>query len=63
VTVTGIVPVILPELAIITVVPGAFPVTSPPALMLAITGSEELHMTELVRIWTLPSLKLPVAVN
>jgi hypothetical protein len=57
------VPLILPELAVIVVTPEAIPVASPPVLMLAISGAEELHITESVTFLLLPSLNVPMAVN
>jgi hypothetical protein len=60
VIVSDVVPLILPELAVIVVTPGATPVAIPPDLMLAMFGAVELHMTEPVTILLLPSLKLPL---
>lgn len=58
--VSDVVPLILPELAVIVVTPETAPVASPPVLMLAISGAEELHITEPVTFLMLPSLKVPV---
>ena len=47
----------------IVTVPAAEPDAVPPAAMLAIVESEELHWTELVISFVLPSESLAVAVN
>ena len=61
--VSNVDPLILPELAVIVLTPVVIPVASPPELMLATPGAWELHITVLVMISTLPSVKVPVAVN
>lgn len=43
--------------------PVPVPVTRPLALMVAAAVFEEVHVTELVRLWVVPSLNVPVAVN
>src|SRR5207302_1991562 len=49
--------------AVTLVEPAATPIARPLPSMLAAEGFEELQMTEFVRFWVLPSLKVPVAVN
>jgi hypothetical protein len=60
--VSDIVPVTLPDVAVMVTVPLETPVASP-ALLIAATGPLELHVTALVRSCELPSLKTPVAAN
>jgi hypothetical protein len=48
-TVTKADPLIVPEVAVIVVVPNFTAVANPPALMVAVAGVEELHVTELVK--------------
>src|SRR5438105_13334776 len=43
--------------------PMPVPVARPLALMVAADAFEEDQLTEVVRFWVLPSLKVPVAVN
>jgi hypothetical protein len=61
VTVSVVVPVILPELAVMVLVPAATPVARPEVLMVATDGvaDNQLAATALV----LPSLYVPVALN
>ena len=61
--VSDVAPGILPEAAVIVVTPAAVRVASFPELMLAIPGAVALHITELVAISTLPSFKVPLALN
>src|SRR5580765_4337287 len=67
VTVSTVEPVIVPEVALIVVVPAATPVARPwvPLVLLIVATpvSDEAHVTDVVRFWVLPSLKVPVAVN
>ena len=49
--------------AVMFVEPMATAVSRPVALTLAAAVFEELQVTELVRFWVLPSLKVPVAVS
>lgn len=49
--------------ALIVLVPVRRPLAIPLALMVATAALDEFHVTEFVRFWVLPSLKLPVAVN
>ena len=67
VTVSFVVPEMEPEVAVMVVVPVPALVAKPwvpVALLTVATGVlEELHCTELVRFWVLPSLKVPVAAN
>ena len=51
------------ELALIWEVPWAIPVARPTALIIATAAFEETHVTELVRLWVLPSEYVPVAAN
>lgn len=58
------VPEKVPEVAvIITESPAATPVASPELLIDATLALEEVHATELVMFFVLPSLYLPVALN
>ena len=52
-----------PEVAVIVTVPAAEPDAAPPAAMLAMFESEELHCTELVISFVLPFESWAVAVN
>ncbi len=56
VTVTVVEPVIEPEVAEIVADATARPVTSPPPVMLAVAVFEEIQVTELVRLFVLPSV-------
>ena len=47
----------------IVVLPAVRVVARPAALMVATLGFDELHVTEAVRFWVMPSLKRPVAIN
>ena len=49
--------------AVMILDPAPTPVLTPPALMLATAGFEELHPAELVRSCVVPSLNVPIAVN
>ena len=55
VTVNVPVPVTDPDVAVIVTVPAATPVTSPPLLIVATAGLEELQLTEL-NVGELPSV-------
>jgi hypothetical protein len=64
VTVSVVVPDFVPTTAVIAVDPGATAVARPlETATVAIVGSNELHVTEAVRSWLVPSEKIPVAVN
>jgi hypothetical protein len=63
VMVNDIVPLTVPEVAVIVVLPPATPVARPAALIVAMAGAEEVQLTELVRFCALPSLNVPVAVR
>ena len=60
-------PDIPPRVAVIVAVPAAVPVTRPwlPVALLtgASVGSEEVHVTDVVRSLVVPSEKVPVAVS
>ena len=56
-------PPMLPELAVMMAVPATKLEARPVPFTLAIGGADELHVTELVRFSTLPSVYVPVAVN
>ena len=49
--------------ALIVLVPALTPATIPTAAIVATDVFDELHVTEFVRSWVLPSLKVAVAVN
>ena len=49
--------------AVILLMSRAVPLASPLVLMLTAAAFEEDQVTELVKSWALPSLKVPVAVN
>jgi hypothetical protein len=53
----------VPDCAVMVTVPAADPDAVPPAAMLAMFESEELHCTELVISFVLPSESWAVAVN
>jgi len=63
VTVRFVDPEIDPDVAVIVAVPATRPLASPAVVMLAMVLATALHVTELVRFWVEPSLKVPVAVN
>ena len=60
-------PVTEPEVALMLVVPVATPVARPwlPLVLLIVATPviDDAHVTDVVRFWVLPSLKVPVAVN
>src|SRR5206468_3033742 len=56
-------PVTPTQVALIWEVPWAIPVARPTALIIATAAFEETHVTELVRLWVLPSEYVPVAAN
>jgi hypothetical protein len=62
-TVSVAVPLTVPEVAVITAVPGAFDVTSPDALIVATLALPELHVTDAVMSWLDPSEYWPAALN
>lgn len=62
-TVNDVLPAMLPDFAEIVVVPTASAVASPVALMVAVEGVLEVHVTEVVRFCVEASLNVPVAVN
>jgi len=62
-TVSVAVPLTVPDVAVITAVPGAFDVTSPDALIVATLALPELHVTDAVMSWLDPSEYWPAALN
>ena len=60
---TGLVIPVALSLAVIMVVPLWTPVAKPALLMVAFAGVDELQVTDVVRFWVVPSVKVPVAVN
>lgn len=56
-------PLIVPDTALIVVVPTATPVAIPAELMVAILGLDDDHVAVLVRFCVVLSLNAPVAVN
>ena len=62
-TVKVVEPLIEFSVAVMVVEPAAFAVTSPPLATVATLVADELQVTVLVTSETLPSLKVPVAVN
>lgn len=63
VTVTLATPTIWPLVADTFIVPIFIPCRSPDALMVASEGTEEVHVTEPVRSWVLPSWNTPTALS
>jgi len=63
VTVSTVVPVIVPEVAVMVVVPTATAVAKPATLMVATAGVAESQLAVEVRFLVLPSLYVPVALN
>jgi len=63
VTVKVVEPEIAPDVAFIKEVPAATPVAKPPAVMVAVAGVAELHVTLAVRFCVVLLLNVPVAVN
>ncbi len=62
-TVSVVEPLMVPDTAVMVVVPIAIPVASPLALIAAVDVALELHVAVAVRFEVLPSLNVPVAVN
>jgi hypothetical protein len=62
-TVKTVEPVTLPSVALMLDVPGATPVASPPAVIVATDGVADAHVTWLVRFCVELSEKVPVTVN
>lgn len=62
-TTTAIVPLIEPSCALMVALPADCPVSWPALLTLATLPADELQLTELVIVWVLPSLNVPVAVQ
>lgn len=62
-TVTVLVPLMEPELAVIVVVPAASAVTKPLAETVAVVTPDDVQVAVLVRSWVLPSVYVPVASN
>lgn len=56
ITVRGVEPLTLPEVAVMVVLPAATPVASPLVVIVALLVSEEVHVAELVRSCVLESL-------
>lgn len=63
VTVTVVESLMEPEVAVTVAEATAAPVTSPPPVIAAVLVLEELQATKLVRLFVLPSVNVPVAVN
>jgi hypothetical protein len=63
VTVNAAEPLIVPEVAVIAVVPWAKEAARPPLLTVATALADEVHCAVLVRFCVLPSLYVPVAAN
>lgn len=63
VTTKGTEDVFEPRVAVIVAPPAETPETNPAVVTEAMVGFEEAHVTLVVRLWVLPSLKVPVAVN
>jgi hypothetical protein len=63
VTVRVVVPATAPEVALMVEVPTAKPEDKPPAVIVAVAGVAELHVTLPVKFCVLLSLNVPVAVN
>ena len=62
VTLSEVLPTMLPEVALIVVLPCLRAVARPADVIVATLVVDELQVTELVRFWVLPSVYLPVAV-
>jgi hypothetical protein len=62
-TVRVVVPLTLPDVAVIVAVPVATPVAKPPLLMVAIVLSLELQVTDVVITLVVPFEYVPVATN
>ena len=62
-TVRIVFPVILPEVAVIVVVPAATVMARPALLIGATEVLDELQLTDAVISWVVPSKNVPVAVN
>ena len=62
-TVRVVFPVILPEVAVMVVVPAATVVARPALLIVATEVLDELQATVVVISWVVPSKNVPVAVN
>src|ERR1035437_1460019 len=63
VTIKDVEPFIVPEAALIVVVPTAAAVANPEVFTVAAGALDEDQVTVLVRFFVLPSLKVPVALN
>src|ERR1700694_189552 len=63
VTVSRVVPLTLPTVAVIVVGPGARVVAAPVALIVATVVADELHVAVAVKSAVVPSLFVPLAVN
>ena len=63
VTVRTVVPEMLPDVALIVVVPAVAAVAFPPVAMVETDALDELHVTKAVMSLVLVSEKVPVAVN
>jgi hypothetical protein len=62
-TVKVVEPVTVPKVALISDDPAFRDVANPPLLIVATVRSAEVHVTDVVSVCVLPSLKFPVAVN
>ena len=63
VTVSDVLPVIAPSMAVIVVEPLLTPVAKPDVLIVATPVGGAIHATVLVKFWVLPSVYVPIAVN
>jgi len=63
VTVNPVEPLTVPKVPRMVAEPGAIPVLSPVALMVATAGFDDTHVTVVVMFFVLPSLYFPVATN
>jgi len=63
VTVRDVLPLTLPDVAVMVVIPAATPVASPVEFMVATLVAEELHCTDAVKSCVLLSLNVPSALS
>jgi hypothetical protein len=62
-TVSEVLPLNAPNIAVIVVEPLLIPVANPDPLIVAKPVGDEIHATVLVKFWVLPSVYVPIAVN
>src|SRR6266446_5061365 len=60
-TVNVVAPEILPRVALMVEVPTPTPVASPPLVIVATDVFDDIHVTVVVMVFTLPSVYIPVA--